>query len=86
MAVVARFDNPRTQLAACQWVRGFWVFLAAVNLAAAIHEALNAEWTALLNLGTLGVIAGAYRWALHPMIQDARRAHIARLEREIGFR
>lgn len=86
MAIAPRFDNPGTQLAVCQWVRRFWAFLAAGNLAVGVHEVLNANWTALLSFGVLGVLACAYRWGLRPMIDDARSEHIARLEREIGFR
>lgn len=86
MALVARFDNPRTQLAVCQWVRRLWAVLVVVNAACGIHEALTGNWMGPLNIGVAAFIVGAYRWALRPMLADARRAHVARMERELGMR
>lgn len=93
VAMVARFDNPGTQLAVCRGVRGLWAFLIAVNTAAAIHEAVSANWPmALTNTAAVALIAGAYIGALGPMLANARRAvrearqaHIDDLERELGM-
>lgn len=85
-ALVVRFEDPRTQLAVCQWVRRLWIALVAINAAGAAHEALTGDWMTVLNLGAIAGIAGAYRWALHPMLIDAHKAYIRQLERELGMR
>lgn len=90
-------DRLHARLRLYRWILVFWSLTVGINGAAVVNETLHGDWTAFLNLGAIGLIAGAYIGALRPMLLETRRrlrkqevsgrrARIAELEKELGIR